>query len=119
MNPTIAFIITMVIAMLIDVPWLSLIGGSYMDTVQRIQGGAKPIIRYFPAIVTYIAIAFLVRKTKNVQEAFLTGMAAYAIYDFTVMALFKDYPLHLAIGDTLWGGILFAATRYILDILKV
>jgi uncharacterized membrane protein len=90
-----------------------------METVQRIQGGAKPVIRYLPAIITYVAIAFLVRKTKSVQEAFLTGMAAYAIYDFTVMALFKDYPLSLAIGDTIWGGVLFAIVRYLLDVLKV
>jgi uncharacterized membrane protein len=54
-----------------------------------------------------------------VQEAFLVGSATYAIYDFTVMALFKDYPLYLALGDTLWGGILFATVRYILDRFKI
>jgi uncharacterized membrane protein len=119
MNPTVSFILTVVIAVLVDIPWLSFIGGTYMETVQRLQGGAKPVVRYLPAALVYVAIAFLVRKTKSIQEAFLTGMAAYAIYDFTVMTIFKDYPLHLAVADTIWGGVLFATTRWLLDVLNV
>jgi uncharacterized membrane protein len=49
------------------------------------------------------------------KDAFLTGAAVYAVYDFTVMAVFKDYPLYLALGDTLWGGILFTGVRYLAD----
>ena len=45
----------------------------------------------------------------------LSWAAVYAVYDFTVMAIFKDYPLYLALGDTLWGGILFTGVRYLAD----
>jgi uncharacterized membrane protein len=115
MNTIFAFLLTIVLLAVVDFPWLSLIGGPYMDAIRRIQGGAKPVVRYFPAFLVYVALAFLVRKTETIQEAFLVGAATYAVYDFTVMALFKDYPLSLAISDTLWGGVLFAITRFLLD----
>jgi uncharacterized membrane protein len=51
----------------------------------------------------------LLLKAKSVEEAFWMGASTYAVYDFTVLAVFKDYPLYLAVGDTLWGGALFAA----------
>jgi uncharacterized membrane protein len=54
-------------------------------------------------------------KERTLWGAFSTGAATYAVYDFTVMALFKDYPLMLGVADTLWGGVLFTAARVVLD----
>jgi uncharacterized membrane protein len=61
-----------------------------------------------PGIVVYAALAYLLLKAKSAEEAFWLGASTYAVYDFTVLAVFKDYPLYLAVGDTLWGGTLFA-----------
>ena len=66
------------------------------------------VMRFGPALVVYVALAYLVYQVKTVQEAALLGAATYAVYDFTSMALLKKYELNVAIADTLWGGALFA-----------
>jgi uncharacterized membrane protein len=43
------------------------------------------------------------------------GAAVYAVYDFTNLAMFKNYTLSFALMDTLWGGALFALVRYALN----
>jgi uncharacterized membrane protein len=47
------------------------------------------------------------------KEAFLTGMCVYAVYDFTVLAAFKEYPFYMAVADTIWGGVLFTLVYWI------
>jgi len=93
----------------LDLPWLLLIGGDYNAAVQTIQGGRNVRMRPIAGLVVYPALAYLALKTTSLKEAFLMGASVYAVYDFTVLAVFKDYPLYLAVGDTLWGGILFSA----------
>jgi uncharacterized membrane protein len=48
------------------------------------------------------------------QHGFL-GAATYAVYDFTNLAIFEKYNLYLAIADTIWGGVLMATVRYLLN----
>jgi uncharacterized membrane protein len=105
---TLAFII-----FLVDLPWLSFIGGNYSAIVQAIQGGREVRMRPLAGVVVYPALAFLALRTQSVKDAFLTGAAVYAVYDFTVFAAFKEYPLYMALADTLWGGTLFAIVHYI------
>ena len=99
---------------LIDLPWLFLIGESAQKMVTRIQGSAITL-RFIPAFIVYLALAYLVTKTENPMEAFKVGVATYAVYDFTNLALFKDYTLSFALMDTLWGGVLLSLTRFALD----
>ena len=99
---------------LIDLPWLLLIGETAQKLVLRIQGSDLKL-RYAPALVVYLALAYLVTKTESPMEAFKVGVAVYAVYDFTNYAMFKNYTLSFAIMDSLWGGILMAMTRYALD----
>lgn len=102
-----------VIIFLVDLPWLSFIGGNYSAIVQAIQGNREVRMRPIAGAVVYPALAFLALGTKNLKDAFLTGAAVYAVYDFTVLAAFKDYPIYMAISDTLWGGALFSLVYYI------
>ena len=109
MNATGKFILVALAMLVIDLPWLTLIGGDYNAAVQKIQGGKEVRMRPIAGIVVYPALAFLALRTTSLKDAFLTGACVYAVYDFTVLAAFKDYPLYLAVGDTLWGGVLFSA----------
>jgi len=109
MNATGKFILVAIAMLVIDLPWLTLIGGDYNAAVQKIQGGKEVRMRPIAGIVVYPALAFLALRTTSLKDAFLTGACVYAVYDFTVLAVFKDYPLYLAVGDTLWGGVLFSA----------
>ncbi len=99
---------------LTDLPWLFLIGETAQRLVLRIQGSDLKL-RYVPALVVYLALAYLVTKTESPMEAFKVGVATYAVYDFTNLAMFKNYTLSFAIMDSLWGGILMATVRYALD----
>lgn len=99
---------------LVDLPWLFLIGETAQKLVLRIQGSDLKL-RYIPALVVYLALAYLVTKTESPMEAFKVGVATYAVYDFTNLAMFKDYTLSFALMDSLWGGILMATVRYALD----
>ena len=102
------------LSILIDLPWLFLIGETAQKLILRIQGSDLKL-KYVPALLVYLAIAYLVTKTESPMEAFKVGVATYAVYDFTNLAMFKNYTLQFALMDTLWGGILFAMTRYALD----
>ncbi len=102
-----------VVIFLLDLPWLSFIGGEYNAVIKAIQGGGEVRMRPLAGIVVYPALAFLALGTVTAKDAFLTGLAVYAVYDFTVMAVFDKYPLYLAVGDSLWGGLLFTAVFYI------
>jgi uncharacterized membrane protein len=103
-----------VLLALVDLPWLLLIGETAQKLVFRIQGSDLSL-RYAPAFVVYIALAYLVLQVETPLEAFKMGVAVYAVYDFTNLAMFKNYTLSFALMDTLWGGVLFATVRYALN----
>jgi uncharacterized membrane protein len=98
---------------LFDLPWLFLIGETAQKMVVRIQG-SEISLRFLPALVVYLALAYLVTKTEDPMEAFKVGVATYAVYDFTNLALFKHYTLSFALMDTVWGGVLMALVRFAL-----
>ena len=99
------FLLIILLFIAVDSIWL--IGGSSLSSrmVQDIQG--SPItIRFLPAVIVYVALAYLVSIPKTSKEAFLLGLSTYAIYDFTNYAILKNYSLQFALMDTIWGGIL-------------
>ena len=113
MNATGQLLIVAFAMFLLDLPWLSVIGGNYSAIVQAIQGGREVRMRPAAGLVVYPALAFLALRTTDLKNAFLTGAAVYAVYDFTVLAAFKDYPIYMAVADTLWGGALFTAVFWL------
>jgi len=97
----------LIILLFIAVDSIWLIGGSSLSSkmIQDIQG--SPItFRLIPAVIVYVALAYLVSIPKTSKEAFLLGLSTYAIYDFTNYAILKNYSLQFALMDTVWGGIL-------------
>ena len=103
-----------VLLVLADLPWLMVSAPYVKDMIQRIQGSPLQLA-YLPAAVVYLAMAYLLLQTKTPLEAFYMGAATYAVYDFTNLATLKQYDISFAIADTLWGGILFALVRFILN----
>ena len=98
----------------IDTIWLGLIGNTYSAVVEKIQGGRALEARLWAGGVVYIALAFLLLKEESALDAFSTGVATYAVYDFTVAAIFKDYPIWLGVADSTWGGVLFVISNAVL-----
>jgi uncharacterized membrane protein len=100
--------------LLLDLPWLMVSAPYVGDMIQRIQGSGLKM-SYFPAAVVYLALGYLLLQTKTPIDAFYLGAATYAVYDFTNLATLKNYDLSFALVDSLWGGILFAMARFILN----
>ena len=105
---------TLLLLAVVDLPWLLFVSGNAQTMVRKIQGSDLQV-RYAPAAVVYIALAYLVGLTTTPFEAFKLGVAVYAVYDFTNLALFKNYDPLFAIADSLWGGVLLATVRYALN----
>lgn len=113
MNYWVLFGTAMLLLVLFDLPYLTSIS-NYANKVFTAVQGSPLQFRYEPGIIVYAALAYLVLQTESAIEAFKYGAATYAVYDFTNLATLKQYDLQFALMDTLWGGILFAATRYTL-----
>lgn len=109
------FFIALFLIPLLDAPWLWYQTGAARPMFEAIQGGRPLQMRLLPAVVVYIALAYLLLQQTSIQGAFLSGAATYAVYDFTTMSLFKDYKLSFASMDSLWGGILFASAFWVLE----
>jgi uncharacterized membrane protein len=115
---TYSLIISSILLVLIDSVYLSTIGTPVFEkTVAAIQG-SKLVVNMPPAIFTYILMAiilnyFIISANKPAFDAFILGFCAYGIFDFTNLAIFKNYTLKTAIMDTLWGAILFYVTTLI------
>jgi uncharacterized membrane protein len=119
MNATGKLIVLAFAMVLLDLPWLTFIGGDYNAAIEKIQGGRNVRMRPIAGVIVYPALAYLALKPMSLKEAFLMGACVYAVYDFTVLAVFKDYPLYLAVGDTIWGGLLFSAVFFLRDKFKL
>ena len=96
----------------IDAIWLLAIQKRYKAAIAKIQG-SPPEFRPIYAVPVYLALGYLLTLPKNLTQAFFLGLSTYAVYDFTVLALFKDYSLPMALMDTLWGGVLMMAAYYV------
>jgi uncharacterized membrane protein len=96
------FIAILVLAF-VDTPWLAF--NTYVLKDPFYHGGGQ--LRLWAALVVYLALAYLLLNAKSAKDAFWTGVTVYAVYDFTLLAVFSKFSLTTAAADTLWGGILF------------
>jgi uncharacterized membrane protein len=111
------FLLTLVLLPLVDAPWLWLSSTLALPTYEKIQGGRPLKPQLLAALPVYLALAYLHSQQTTITGAAAVGAAVYAVYDFTVLTLFQDFSLWLAIADTLWGGALFALIFYIMKAL--
>jgi uncharacterized membrane protein len=118
MTPVQQFLLTIVLLVLVDAPWLWLSSTLALPTYEKIQGGRPLSPRLAAALPVYLSLAYLVGQQTSVTGAAATGAAVYAVYDFTLLSLFKDFTFPLALADTVWGGALFAIVYLIVQRLQ-
>lgn len=97
----------------LDLPWLYIQGPAVQDIVRDIQADRSMNVRLWGAVPVYLAIGYLVSQIHSAPRAFLTGMCAYAVYDFTQIVTFDKYPLWFALADSLWGGLLMSLVWWV------
>ena len=115
-------LVSAIIFIVLDFVYLNLIKGYFDNQIKMVQG--SPIkINYLGAALCYILLIFginyfIIKPRKSVSDAFLLGIIIYGVYETTNYALLKNWKILTVIIDTLWGGILFAATTYIVNLLR-
>ncbi|MFN0180304.1 MAG: DUF2177 family protein [Gemmatimonadales bacterium] len=102
----------------LDLLWLGLVAKDFYQ--QQIGQLMRPDVRWLPAVLFYlIFVAALVvfvaapaveRQSVGRAVAFgaFFGLAAYAAFDLTALALLRDFPVRVAVVDLAWGAVLSA-----------
>jgi len=107
-----------IILLLIDSIYINLSKKYFINQIQRIQN-KKPKLNYIGIILCYIFLIiginyFIIKPSKSISDAFILGIVIYGVYETTNYALLDNWSFLTVIMDTLWGGILFALTTYIM-----
>lgn len=103
----------------LDLLWLGVVAkGLYRSQLGHLT---RPDVQWLPAVLFYlIYVAALVvfvaqpaLERGSVARALgygaFFGLAAYAAFDLTGLALLKDFPLRMALVDLAWGMVLSAS----------
>lgn len=115
-------LVSAIVLVSIDFIYLNLIKDYFGKQIESVQQ-SKLTINYLGVAICYIFLIaginyFIIKPNRSVQDAFLLGLVIYGVYETTNYALFKNWHILTVIIDTLWGGILFALTTYIVRLLR-
>jgi len=115
-------LISAIVFISIDFIYLNLLKGYFNKQIQMVQG-SEIRMKFLGVGLCYIFLItginyFIIKPHKSVSEAFLLGIIIYGVYETTNYALFKNWSILSVIIDTLWGGLLFASTTYIVNLLR-
>lgn len=117
MNKINILLFSALILLALDFIYLNITKSIFEKQVFKIQHIIMNV-KLFPAILCYILLViglnyFILQKQGTILEAFLLGFIIYGVFDCTNLAIFQKYNWNVAIMDTVWGGILFALTTWI------
>ena len=124
------FAASMLVILVMDFIWLAHLGKPlYMKYLKPFfnMGEFGLNVNYAAAGVVYIClilgvIIFVLPLASTLKDAIcfgaIFGLLVYAVYDFTNMAIMKDWPLFISIVDVLWGGFLCAMVSAVSFYLK-
>lgn len=117
MNTNVLVLISSLLVVLIDSVYLNMVKGFFGKQIRDVQKSPMKL-DMTSTILAYVFIIFglnyfIIRKRASITDAFLLGVVIYGIYEFTNMALFKEWRWSTALLDTIWGGILFASVTYL------
>ncbi len=115
-------LISAIVFISIDFIYLNVMKGYFDKQIQSVQG-SQTKMNYLGAALCYIFLIvginyFIIKPKKSITDAFLLGIVIYGVYETTNYAIFKNWSLLSVIIDTLWGGLLFASTTYIVNMLR-
>lgn len=112
-------ILSMVVFFALDMAWLGYFAKSmyfkHYGTWLRLEHGQLVPVWWAIAIVYFLfsfaLVMFVLPLSKGLlTQAFMYGAAIgfiiYGIYDFTCLAIFKDWPVMMAFIDWAWGTFL-------------
>ena len=121
-NNRVKLLISAILFVVLDSIYLNLIKDYFSKQINLVQN--SPIKLDFLAILLcYIFLIFginyfIIQPNRSIQDAFILGIIIYGVYETTNKALLTKWSWLTVIMDTLWGGILFALTTYIVKLIR-
>lgn len=115
-------LVSAIVLICLDYVYLQVVQQNFKQQIEKVQ--QKPLkVNFLGAALCYIFLItginyFIIRPRKSPSEAFLLGIVIYGVYESTSWALLKDWSIITVVIDTLWGGLLFAATAFITNLLR-
>lgn len=116
------FIIGSTVMLILDYLWLSIIAKSFfiehIGNLMHMKNGVLQV-NYIAAGIVYLVLItgiliFVMPKVISLRTALLYGalfgFITYAIYDFTNLAILKDWPINVCLIDVMWGTFLCSLT---------
>lgn len=119
--PVVAYIVTLLVFLALDVIWLGVMGPSYHAVMGDML---SPTIRFAPAIAFYLLdtlglmiFVMLPGRARGavwvIPHAALFGLFTYGTYDLTSYAVLKHWNLALTVEDMIWGMVVSATAATI------
>jgi uncharacterized membrane protein len=107
-----------IILFLLDAVFITLTMDMFQLQIAEVQRVVMEV-NYLGAALCYAFLIFalyyfIIKDRRPVLDAMILGFVIYGVYETTTYALLKKWKLRTVIIDTLWGGILFIVTRYLL-----
>lgn len=115
-------LVSSIVFVVLDSIYLNFIKDYFSNQIKLIQG--TPIkMNFLATLLCYIFLIFginyfIIQPNRSIQDAFILGLVIYGVFETTSKALFAKWSWLTVIIDTLWGGILFALTTYIVKLLR-
>ena len=118
-----SILFTAIIFVCIDSLYLTLMSSYMLNQVKSVQGSPLKM-NFLAAIICYLFLVFgiyyfIIKPKRSVRDAFLLGVVIYSVFELTNLAIFKNWSIFTVLLDTLWGGVLFGTTTYLIRALKV
>ena len=112
------YLVPAITMLALDGVYLSTIGCSLFSRMIKNIQKEEMAINMYGVIGSYIFLVlvlykYIISQRKSLLDAFILGICVYGVFDFTNLALFKNYSIIPALTDTLWGGILFYTVTFI------
>ena len=111
------------IMLFLDSIYLSIFKNYFKNQIESVQ--KSPFnMKFSGAILCYICLIyglnyFIIEQNKSYIDAFKLGIVIYGVYEFTNYSILNDWSYKSVILDTVWGGLLFGLTTYIIQYLKI
>lgn len=133
MNIYLKYIILCFFLIVIDAIWIYSNLNAYFDGIRKVQNDNIIKNNLYAAILAYIVMVFALihiaipltlyninnndTTYNKLYKSFIyggaVGFSIYALYNLTSLALYKDFPIIMALIDTLWGTFLYTMATFL------
>jgi uncharacterized membrane protein len=115
-------LISAIVFLSLDSVYLTLTSSYFKKQIKNVQGSELKM-NFLGAAICYVFLIFginyfIINPRKSVYDAFLLGIVIYGVFETTNYAILKNWSIFSVLLDTLWGGVLFALTTYIVNFIR-